>query len=139
MSIPNLTHGETPFSRIAEAHQVSPTAIDRLLDQLPVALMLVDREGRLVYANDSARALRIERLDPLQWAITRALLTEDVVREEEIAVSIVGEPPRVLNAYVTPIRVSGAGVTAAFVVISDVTARARMAQWQPMIESLVNL
>ena len=139
MSIPNLTHGETPFSRIAEAHQVSPTAIDRLLDQLPVALMLVDREGRLVYANDSARALRIERLDPLQWAITRALLTEDVAREDEIAVSIAGEPPRVLSAYVTPIRVSGAGVTAAFVVISDVTARARMAQWQPMIESLVNL
>ena len=108
MSIPNLTHAETPFSRIAEAHQVAPTAIDRLLDHLPVALMLVDREGRLVYANDSARALGIERLDPLQWAITRALLTEDVVREDEIAVSIAGEPPRVLSARVTPCpRVGG--------------------------------
>ena len=39
----------------------------------------------------------------------------------------------------TPVRTPGVGINAAFVVISDVTARKRMAGWAPVIESLVNL
>jgi PAS domain-containing protein len=127
------------FTRIAEAHQISPAVIDDLLEHIPVGLMVVDANGKVVFANESARALRIERLEPLQWAITRALLTEDNVREDEIAVASVGEPRRCLSAHIVPVRVPKLGVNAAFVVLSDVTARTQMAAWTPMIETLVNL
>ena len=139
MSIPLATNGSSPFSAIAEVHQVSPNAVDELLEHLPVAVMLVDRDGRMVYANGAARSLDVERLEPLQWAITRALLTEDVVREDEIEVAVLGKPRTWLSAYVTPIHVAGLGANAAFVVLSDVTARTRIAAWTPVIETLVNL
>lgn len=139
MPTPATTEFASPFSRIVDAHQVSPAAIDALIEHLPVGVMVVDRDGQAVYMNETARALRVERLDPLQWAITRSLLTEDIVREEEIQVAPLGEPRRYLSACVTPVRVPGAGVNAAFVVMADVTARTRMSAWTPMIETLVNL
>ncbi len=132
------THAES-FSRIAEAHRISPPVIDDLLEHIPVGLMAVDANGEVVFANATARSLRIDRLEPLQWAITRALLTEDNVREDEIAIAPLGEPRRWISAHVIPIRVPKLGVNAAFVVLSDVTARKQMAAWTPMIETLVNL
>jgi PAS domain-containing protein len=131
-------HAES-FTHIAEQHQISPAVIDDLLEHIPVGLMVVDANGKVVFANESARALRIERLEPLQWAITRALLTEDNVREDEISVLSVGEPRRWLSAHIVPVRVPKLGVNAAFVMLSDVTARTQMAAWTPMIETLVNL
>jgi PAS domain-containing protein len=132
------THAES-FSRIAEAHQISPPVIDDLLEHIPVGLMIADANGEVVFANAAARALRIDRLEPLQWAITRALLTEDNVREDEIAIAPLGEPRRWVSAHIIPVRVPKLGVNAAFVVLSDVTARKQMAAWTPMIETLVNL
>ena len=132
------THAES-FSRIVEAHQISPPVIDDLLEHIPVGLMVVDANGAIVFANATARSLRIDRLEPLQWAITRALLTEDNVREDEISIAPLGEPRRWISAHVIPVRVPNLGVKAAFVVLSDVTARKQMAAWTPMIETLVNL
>ncbi|MBW8839532.1 MAG: PAS domain-containing protein [Gemmatimonadetes bacterium] len=132
------THAES-FSRIAEAHQISPSVIDDLLEHIPVGVMIADASGEVVFANAAARALRIDRLEPLQWAITRALLTEDNVREDEIAIAPLGEPRRWVSAHIIPVRVPKLGVNAAFVVLSDVTARKQMAAWTPMIETLVNL
>ena len=132
------THAES-FSRIAETHQISPAVIDDLLEHIPVGLMVVDANGEVVFANATARSLRIDRLEPLQWAITRALLTEDNVREDEISIAPLGEPRRWISAHVIPVRVPKVGVKAAFVVLSDVTARKQMAAWTPMIETLVNL
>lgn len=128
-----------PFSRVAQAHGVTWAMMDGLLEQLPVGLMVVDRDGRVVFANAAARAFRVERLEALQWAVTRALLTEDAVREDEIEIVTPGQPRRLLSAQVMPLRVSGFGVTAAFVTLSDVTARERMRAWDPVIETLVNL
>ena len=127
------------FSHIAEANQISPAVIDDLLEHIPVGLMVVDANGKVVFANETARTLRIDRLEELQWAITRALLTEDNVREDEIAVAPVGEPRRWISAHIIPVRVAKLGVKAAFVVLSDVTARRQMASWTPMIETLVAL
>jgi len=127
------------FSRIAEANQISPAVIDDLLEHIPVGLMVVDANGKVVFANETARTLSIDRLEQLQWAITRALLTEDNVREDEIAVAPVGEPRRWISAHIIPVRVAKLGVKAAFVVLSDVTARRQMASWTPMIETLVAL
>jgi PAS domain-containing protein len=134
----NPTQAES-FSHIAEVHQISPAVIDDLLEHIPVGLMVVDASGKVVFANETARSLRIDRLEPLQWAITRALLTEDNVREDDIAVSPVGEPRRWISAHIIPVRVAKLGVNAAFVVLSDITARTQMAAWTPMIETLVTL
>ena len=134
----NPTQTES-FSHIAEAHQISPAVIDDLLEHIPVGLMVVDANGEVVFANETARGFRIDRLEPLQWAITRALLTEDNVREDEIAVAPVGEPRRWISAHIIPVRLAKLGVKAAFVVLSDVTARTQIAAWTPMIESLVRL
>lgn len=127
------------FSHIAELHHLSPAVIDDLLEHIPVGLMVADADGNVVFANETARALRIDHLEPLQWAITRALLTEDNVREDEIAVAPVGEPRRWISAHIIPVRVAKLGVKAAFIVLSDVTARTQIAAWTPMIETLVNL
>jgi PAS domain-containing protein len=132
------THAES-FSHIAERHQISPAVIDDLLEHIPVGLMVVDANGNVVFANETARALRIDHVEPLQWAITRALLTEDNVREDEIAVAPVGEPRRWISAHIIPVRVPKRGVNAAFVMLSDVTARTQMAAWTPMIETLATL
>ena len=127
------------FSRAAEEQLVGGAAVDSLLDALPVGVLMVDRDGRLVYMNDAARALHIEQLEPLHWAVTRALLTEDVVREDEIEVVGPGDSRRWLSAQVIPVRKPGLGISAALVTLVDVTARARMAAWNPIIETLVNL
>ena len=127
------------FSDIAEAQQISRAVVDDLLEHIPVGLMVVDRDGRTVFANEAARALRIGQLEPLQWAITRALLTEDNVREDEIQIAPLGEPRRWISAHVIPARVAKVGVNAAFVVLGDVTATTCLTAWTPMIETLVNL
>ena len=139
MPMPPNTDLTGPLSLLADTHQISPAAIDDLIQHLPIGVIVVDRDGRAVYMNEVARALRIERLDPVQWAITRALLTEDVVREDDIQIAPLGEPRRWLSAYVSPVRVPGLGVNAAFVVLTDVTVRTRMNAWNPVIETLVNL
>ena len=101
--------------------------------------MVVDRDGRVVFANAAARALRVERIEAIQWAVTRALLTDDTVREDEIEVISPGQPRRCLSARVLPLRITGRGVNTAFVMVSDVTAKARLRGWDPVIESLMNL
>lgn len=127
------------FSCAAEEQLVNGAAIDRLLDALPIGVLMVDRDGRAVYANGAARALRIERLEPLQWAVTRALLTEDDVREDEIEMVGPGNARRWVSVHVMPVRKPGHGITAALVTLCDVTACTRMAAWNPVIETLVNL
>ena len=137
--LPDLASCVAPFSRVAEANGVTADAVDNLLEHLPVGLLVMDRDGRVVFANEAARALSIERLEPLQWAVTRALLTEDDVREDEIEIVAPGHPRRWLSAHVSPVRVTGVGVTAAFVTLTDATARKRMREWDPVIQTLVNL
>jgi len=127
------------FSEIADAHGVTPTALDGLVEQLPVGISIVDRNGRVVFANEAGQALAAECLETLQWLVTRALLTEEPVHEDAIEIVAKGKPRRYVSAHVLPVRVAGVGVTAAFVTLSDVTARTRMRQWDPVIETLVNL
>jgi PAS domain-containing protein len=127
------------FSEVAAEHSVTPTALDDLLEHLPVGLWIADRDGRVVFANEAARALGVDQLETLQWAVTRALLTEEPVHEDAIEIVVTGQKRRWVSAHVMPVRVAGVGVTAAFVTLSDVTARNRMRQWDPVIESLVNL
>lgn len=140
-SLPLLPRSErcASFSQVAHDNGVSAAAVDTLLEHLPDGVWIVDRNGRIVFTNEAARALRVDGLEPLQWAITRALLTEETVREDEIEIVVKGQQRRWLSAYIIPVRVSGQGVTGALVTLSEVTARTRMRHWEPVIETLVNL
>ena len=128
-----------PFSQVADEHDVTSSAVDSLLENLPVGIWITDRNGRVVFANQAARALRVDGLEALQWAVTRALLTEEPVDEDAIEIVTKGQTRRWVGAHITPVRVAGRGVTAALVTLADVTARKRLRQWEPVIESLVNL
>jgi PAS domain-containing protein len=128
-----------PFSRIAEEHDVTTAEVDSLLEQLPVGIWVTDRNGRIVFANHAARLLRVDGLEALQWAVTRALLTEEEVIEDAIEIVATGKQRRWVSAHIRPVRVAGRGITAALVTLADVTARVRMRQWEPVFESLVNL
>ena len=138
-SAPLLPRSVVPFSQAADQHGVTPAAIDTLIDQLSVGIWITDRNGRVVFANAAARALCVDTLEELQWAITRALLTEEPVREDVIEIVTAGRPRRWVSAQVLPVRVAGRGVTGALVTLADVSARTRMRHWEPVIESLVNL
>jgi PAS domain-containing protein len=138
-SVLALPRPAVSFSRVADEHDVTPSAVDSLLENLPVGIWITDRNGRVVFANPAARALRVDGLEVLQWAVTRGLLTEEPVSEDAIEIVTNGQPRRWVGAHVMPVRVAGRGVTAALVTLADVTARSRMRQWQPVIESLVNL
>ena len=76
---------------------------------------------------------------PAALASLPALLTDDVVREDEILVSVSGERKQWLTVQVTPLRGVELGVNAAVVTVSDATASHQMGAWNPVIETLVNL
>src|SRR3982751_4554896 len=82
------------FSRVVREHRIATAAVDALVDALPVAVLVVDGRGCVLFTNAEARALHVDQLDRVQWGVTRALLTEDVVREDDIELVADGEPRR---------------------------------------------
>ena len=115
------------------------TALDRLVEQLPVGVMVADRLGRLAYANAAARRLGAESLAPVRWALTRALLTEDVVCEDAIPHPEPDGRPRWIDVRAVPARDAQARVVGAVVTVEEVTARRRVGEWAPIMDSLMNL
>src|SRR5262245_7001028 len=108
-----LTHSEHPlwhqpaahdarFSRVAEEIGLGPEAVDAVIEQLPAGMLVIDRAGRVIYANEAAHGLHAEEIESVRWAITRAMLTEDAV-EEQIEIRSSKEPPRWLSVRVMPI------------------------------------
>lgn len=138
-SAPLLPRPVAAFSQVADEHGITATAIDSLIDRLPIGVWITDNDGRIVFANPAAKALRVDGVEALQWAVTRALLTEEPVREDRIEIAAKNQPRRWLSAHVLPVRIAGHGVTAALVLLADVSAQTRMRHWEPVIESLVNL
>ena len=128
----------TTFSSAADAQRVTPAEMDAFFEQLPVGVLLVDRDARVVYANETARALQVEKLDPLQRLIMRVLLIGDPARDDEMQVVTSGRR-RWMSAHAMPVRGAESGVNAVFVTVSDMTARHKLDAWNPVIESLVNL
>jgi PAS domain-containing protein len=137
-AVERATPTSDAFSRVAVEHRLG-AALDTLVERLPIGVAVVDRDGRVVYANAAARALRAERVAPLSWAVTRALLTEEVVREDEIELVTPDGTRRWLEVTVIPARSAGGGSHAAVLAIADDTVRRQVTQWRPVIESLMNL
>jgi PAS domain-containing protein len=127
------------FSRAADACRLDAATIDRLIEQLPVSVLVADRDGRVVYANAAARQLGAGGHPPLRWALTRALLTEDVVCEEAFEFSEPTGPRGCFILTVSPVRSADGPVTGAVLTLADVTAKRQITHWEPIVESLMNL
>jgi PAS domain-containing protein len=112
---------------------------DALVHGLALGVLVSDVNGCVVYANPAARRLEAASIAPLRWAITQAILTEDDVRQEPIAVDLAGEPRRWVSFVVTPARDARYRVTGAIATVADVTAERQASAWGPVMESLMRL
>src|SRR5690348_16223228 len=92
---------DNPSSTLRELE--SSPILSALLKQLPVGVIVASPNGQCTYENDIAAALRNEHAEPLRWAIARALLTGEVIRDEEVEYVDAHGEPRVLSVSATPL------------------------------------
>ena len=71
--------------------------------------------------------------------LTRALLTEEGVREEALEFPEPSARRSRLRLTITLLRSALGAVVGAVVTVADTTAERRIAQWAPIMESLTNL
>lgn len=127
------------FSRAVVQHRLGAAALDTLVEHLPVGVLVAERKGRLVYANAAARRLGADALAPLRWALTRALLTESAAREDGFELRDPNGERRSFNVSVLPVWGETGAMTGAVLTLADVTDRRLVAEWEPVVESLMNL
>lgn len=128
------------LSEAVEAYGLGPAALDAAIQTLPVGVLLVDGEGRVVWTNDAARRLRVTGLAAVRGAASRALLDERAVHQELSQRSEEDRTQRWVEIDATPVLDrAGGGVPLALLTVADVTARVRATQWAPIMESLTNL
>jgi PAS domain-containing protein len=118
-------------------------ALRALLAQLPVAVLLADRQGRIVYANAHARRAsivgRAALPEPVGWALARALLTGEVVRDEELELADASGAARWAGLSITPVANAAGEIETAVLTLVDLTDRKRREAWEPLVESLARL
>lgn len=114
--------------------------IATLVDQLPVGVLVADREGNVELANDITRDLVARRpVAPIDWIIARVLLTGEMVRNEEVMFLDEHDEWRTLSVCATPVREAPDVITHALVTFLDVTERNRGRDWEPVIRALSRL
>ncbi|HVL66946.1 MAG TPA: ATP-binding protein [Vicinamibacterales bacterium] len=129
---------------VAEEHaRRQATVLQRILDVLPVGVWVADGSGRIVKANASgeliwgaAPAVGLDeyvqykgwwpntgdRLESRDWALARALLTGETIRNEMVDIEAFdGQRKTILNSA-APLVENGA-VAGAVVVVQDITER----------------
>lgn len=145
-ALPSLDTGDAPravplptFSAAVAAHGLTAAAVDALVEQLPTGVLVAAGDGHVVYANAAARRLEAERIEPLRWAVTRALLTEEAPEPTSITLHAGRPERRTLRYEIALARDAGGRVAGAVVALADVTAQVRVAEWQPLVDSLMSL
>ncbi|AHG92575.1 PAS domain containing protein (plasmid) [Gemmatirosa kalamazoonensis] len=122
-----------------DASCFGPSALRALLEQLEVAVFMADRQGRLVYANAAARRDVAALPDAVGSLLGRALLTGEVVRDEEIELGSTTGRRRYASVSVTPLGASLDAIDGAVLTMADVTDRKWSEALEPMVESLARL
>ena len=124
-----------------------------LIAQLPIGIVVASRDGQLEYINAVASALFAEHhrageaatpnepeaLEPIRWMIGRALLTDEVIRDEEIQYLDRHDEWRTLCVSATPVQQTYVGPTHVVLTFHDVTERNRGRDWEPFVRSLSRL
>lgn len=131
------------FWQAAQTLRLGPAALDALIAELPVGVLVVDGDGEVSYANAVARSLGATTMPSLQRVVARALLSDQVVCEE-FAVEPAGARGRLdarrrLAVRAVPFRNVGASAHAAVVTVNDITAQTQANAWEPAIASLMSL
>ena len=143
----------------AVADLTAKPMINALLEQLPIGVLVAGRDGQIEYLNATASAQLDERrrarettdswwaspekqspgLDPFNWIIARALLTGEIVRDEEVEYLGAHDEWRTFNVSATPIRDTNGDIEFVVVSFADVTLRNRARDWEPVMRSLSRL
>jgi PAS domain S-box-containing protein len=130
-----------------------------LLTQLPMGVIIADREGRFTLVNDAAAKLLGEHQlshrpreswvgptpvfdsgpEPIHWIIGRVLLTGEVIRNEEVEYLDPRDEWRTLSVSATPLHDEEREISHALVTFSDVTATKRALEWEPLIRAISKL
>jgi PAS domain-containing protein len=137
--------GRLTYSAVSGAPGKDPSlrlaVLDALLAQLPIGVVVANGKGRivLVYENEIAERIRTADPEKVEWPVARALLLGEVIRDEELEVTMSDGTRRWLSVSATPIRSTGGNVDGAVVTFSDMTAARQAAAWGPVIESLQRL
>ena len=129
----------------------TPALVEALITTLPIGLIVLAKDGSLVYVNDAARAFLSKAhtaAAPFAFdaVVARALLAGEVMRGKAITldsrVSARGRDCMARRHYLvnaTPLGVAGEEVDGLLITVEDVTARAEMDRFRPMIESIARL
>ena len=142
----------TQSQGVAKALSENPI-ISALVSQLPLGIVVASRDGQLEYVNAIASALfarqqgtgekpprdAADALEPVRWIIGRALLTNEVIRDEEIQYLATGDEWRTLSVSATPVVSTSVGPAHVVVTLHDVTERNRGREWEPLVRSLSRL
>jgi len=142
----------TQFQGVAKALSENPI-ISALVSQLPLGIVVASRDGQLEYVNAIASTLFAEQrrpcekpacdepdaLEPVRWIIGRALLTNEVIRDEEIQYIAKNDEWRTLSVSATPVEQTYVGAAHVVVTLHDVTERNRSREWEPLVRSLSRL
>ena len=78
-------------------------------------------------------------MQAIRWIVARALLTNEVIRDEEVEYVNAHDERRTLSVSATPIGQSAAAVDRVVVTFDDVTERNRGRDWAPLVRSLSRL
>jgi PAS domain-containing protein len=131
--------------------QWTPAMVEALVATLPIGLVVLAKDGSLVYANDAARPFWSEAHtaaapSAFDAIVARALLAREVVRGEAITLeprlSARGRERAAERHYlvnVTPLYVAPDEVDGLLITVEDITARTEMERFRPMIDSLARL
>ncbi|HKW49980.1 MAG TPA: PAS domain-containing protein [Gemmatimonadaceae bacterium] len=153
-----MNTSETKSSPCVAALTCNPM-INALLEQVPAGILVVGRDGEVEYVNALACTLLDERrrarhtidvwraslaqesseLDPINWIIARALLTGEIVREEEVEYLDAHDEWRTLSVSATPIRDRNGDVELVVISFADVTFHNRARDWEPVMRGLSRL
>jgi nitrogen fixation/metabolism regulation signal transduction histidine kinase len=129
----------------------TPALVEALIRTLPIGLVVLAKDGSLVYANEVARPFWSEAhaaaaQSAFDAIIARALLAHEVVRGTVITldplVSAHGRELSMKRHYLvngTPLSIAREEGDGLLITIEDVTARTEMERFRPMIESIARL
>ncbi len=129
----------------------TPALVEALITTLPIGLIVLAKDGSLVYANDAARPFWSEAHtaaapSAFDAIVARALFAREVVRDEAITldarVSARGRERIVGCHYLvnaTPLSMARDEVDGLLITVEDITARTSMERFRPMLESISRL
>jgi len=137
---------ETRVESTTPRLQWTPALAEALVTSLPIGLVVLAKDGSLLYANDAARPFWSEAHaaaapSAFDALVARALLAREVVRGEAITfdprVPTRGGERMVARHYLvnaTPLYVAPEEVDGLLITVEDIKARIQMERFRPMIE-----